>query len=215
MDILKIVCGYALKAALSAAGVLAYITALVWGVENFFDSGGWDWNGSDAVDYMILFVSVTAAGLWGFSKLFEAINMKLIARFFSKTFKWFLIGGVVCFFVFFSIVMFQEIRNVTSVFMVVVVAVGALIGAYLAYIAAGLIVGFVGWSFEILGNDLPGGRAVLLSEMINSGYSKPQNQVFIAELAQQRGGMLNVYTTAILYGIPLCTFIGMFASMFF
>lgn len=103
---------------------------------------------------------------------------------------------------------YNEMRSSTSNFVFILMIAGAAIGSYIAYIVVGMVVGFLGTQFAMLGNSLPKGRNVLFSEVLSSGYSKPQTRAFINELNRVEGGVGLVYTTLILYGIPLFALIG-------
>lgn len=115
----------------------------------------------------------------------------------------------------FAVIAYIESRGSLTVFMIVLISAGVVIGSYVAYFIATMIVGFFGSQFLVLGAALPRGRGVLFTEMLNSGYSKPQTRAFLVELSEAggRGNAGMVYTTFILYGIPILTFIGVLTEV--
>lgn len=134
----------------------------------------------------------------------------------AKKVRDFLISSALWFFsvyVLFSVwfgyrVVAHELRTSEPVGIIVLTVLGFLIGGYIVYLLAGHVGAFIGLQFEKLGNAQAKGRPTMLAEMLNSGYSKPQTRAFANELNSENAGVVYVYTTFVLYGIPLIAFAG-------
>ena len=129
---------------------------------------------------------------------------------------WMVVAGMIGFFVF-AAIMAQtgDLRISKSVGeaitgIAIILAVGLLV--YVPLVE--FILGYLGTKFKLLANAQPGGRTVLLREVVNSAYSKPQVRAFANELdaeGSSGGGML-VPTTVILYVAPFAVIAIVFAG---
>lgn len=214
MSILRVFLSGCLKVIAAGLFVFGYISAVVWALEVFYGYTDYP-RVQDVFKHIFVFTFAAAACLWILSKFFRLIGAGLFGRFFAKSFGWFVVGSFAFIGVFTSMVFYQEVRDTTSIFMMIVISMSTILGGYIAYVIAGSIVGYLGWQFEMLGNALPKGRSVLFSEALNSGYSKPQARAFINELSRVDGGVGYVYTTFILYVIPALALIMMVTDMLF
>lgn len=160
-------------------------------------------------------VAVVVTALFGSLALVtKVMGLKGVSRFIVQCYVWVAAAFVFLCALAYSFVVSRYMGM--GVFGVVIVLFGGGVSAYIAYKILSMLVGFFGYEFEKLANAMPGGRSVLFAEALSSGYNKPQTRAFINELTKSSGSAMGagaVYTTLILYGIPVLVSIGIYFEL--
>lgn len=202
MSTSRVFFGFFINAVLAIIVIAAYILGLlflIWDIFGLASSIEGAFAGVAIVTVVIFSSAVFVCKLLGLDALRKKLAVGTV---------WFAAICISLIVMALVIVFYNEMRSSTTNFMFFLMIAGTVIGSYIAYIVVGMVVGFLGTQFAMLGNSLPKGRNVLFNEVLNSGYSKPQTRAFINELNRVEGGVGLVYTTLILYGIPLFALIG-------
>lgn len=207
--ILKVILKFGLGLIGAAAFVIAVMEALLFA--GFVDANDISWELS--FGYFFSVAIVIALLVYLVCKLF---SWDKALRVILGGMAWMVVAGMIGFFVF-AAIMAQtgDLRISKSVGeaitgIAIILAVGLLV--YVPLVE--FILGYLGTKFKLLANAQPGGRTVLLREVVNSAYSKPQVRAFANELdaeGSSGGGML-VPTTVILYVAPFAVIAIVFAG---
>jgi hypothetical protein len=126
-----------------------------------------------------------------------------------------LVGAIAVNVVGFGHVYLVEFLRVMPVMQFIAINLVVLVGAYVGYFIAAVLVDRIGRQFEMLADALPKGRAVMFSEALSAGYNKPQIMTFINELSISETSINYTHTTFFLYVVPFVTFIGMLVKVVF
>lgn len=154
-------------------------------------------------DYIVSFSIVTVAFVFLVKFALSLIGAQKLNERFMTAVKWAFYAVVIVSTVYFVFSKYSVLKGSSSHLATVLKAGAYCFAGYVAYLFGVGLLCFLGKVFGILGDGLPSGRPVLFGELLNNGYSKPQIRVFIADLNVLNGGAVYVYTTLVLYVIPV------------
>ena len=153
--------------------------------------------------YVVSFSIATVIVVYAVKVALNLVGAKKLNERFMASVKWAFYAAVLVGVVYFAFSRYSALKGSGSHLLAILKVGGYCAAGYIAYIIAASILYFLGVSFGLLADGLPSGRGVFFNEILNNAYSKPQIRVFMGNLNVLNGGAVYVYTTLILYGMPI------------
>lgn len=212
MDILKSVFGFVIKFTL-ALGVLTFY---FWGLGEYLfsvgligsagvSSGGGIYGHSELVRlfwYGAGFIGLFFAAVLGVCAAYKLAKAK---SFFVKSLLW--VAGTLIVSAmslkFFAPYYFGGSKTPVLKFILLKIGFGVVL--WFAYLLAGVVLGFLGTTFEMMSNGMPKGRGAFFDEALRNGYAKPQARVFVNSLMREGEASSSAWLlpSMILYAFPV------------